>query len=119
MENVGIVALAFRRQRRNNPSIATIGTHMKINFVLAAAILASITALSPSDASAAPCDTHKTKFMWRRCMSAEVAKLADAIGQKALDLCNSKTNSANGPAAVDERLACRIEKLSQTLQQMN
>lgn len=90
---------------------------MKINFLLAAAVLA--TALSSSEADAAACDTHKSKFMWRRCMSAEVGKLTDAIGQKALDLCGSKTNSANGPAAVDARLACRIEKLSQTLQQMN
>ena len=92
---------------------------MKINFALAAAILIGITAMLPSDASAAPCDTHNTKFMWRRCMSAEVDKLVDAIGEKALDLCGSKTNSANGPAAVDERLACRIDKLTQTLQAMN
>ena len=92
---------------------------MKINFALAAAVLIGITAISASDAGAAPCESHKTKFMWRRCMSAEVSKLTDAIGQKALDLCGSKTNSANGPAAVDERLACRIDKLTQALQGMN
>ena len=55
---------------------------MKINFALAAAILIGITAMLPSDASAAPCDTHNTKFMWRRCMSAEVDKLVDAIREK-------------------------------------
>ena len=92
---------------------------MKINFALAAAALVAIAALAPSDASAAPCDTHKTKFMWRSCMSKEVDKLKAAINEKALDLCYGKTNSARGPTAVDERLACRIDKLTQTLQGMN
>lgn len=92
---------------------------MKINFALAATTLVAIAALSPSDASAASCDTHKTKFMWRSCMSKEVDKLNAAIGAKALDLCYGKTNSASGPAAVDERLACRIDKLTKTLQGMN
>ena len=92
---------------------------VKLNFALAAAILIGITAMSPSDASAAPCDSHKTKFLWRRCMSKEIEKLTDAISQKTLDLCSSKTNSAEGPAAVDARLACRLDKLTQTLQGMN
>ena len=92
---------------------------MNINSVLAVAALIGTTAMSMPDASAAPCDTHKTKFIWRSCMSKEVDKLNAAIDAKALDLCYSKTNSANGPAAVDARLACRIEKLTQTLQGMN
>ena len=57
--------------------------------------------------------------MWRSCMSKEVDRLNAAIGAKALDLCYGKTNSERGPAAVDARLACRIDKLSQTLQGMN
>ena len=92
---------------------------MKTNFALAAAAFIAIAALSPSDASAASCDIHKSKFLWRSCMSKEVDKLTAAIGAKALDLCYGKTNSASGPAAVDERLACRIDKLTKTLQGMN
>jgi hypothetical protein len=92
---------------------------MKINLLLAAAIFVGINAASLSDASAAPCENHKTKFMWRSCMSKQIDDLKTAISQKALDLCYGKTNSANGPAAVDERLTCRIDKLTQTLQGMN
>ena len=57
--------------------------------------------------------------MWRSCMSKEIDRLNAAISAKALDLCYSKTNSEKGPIAVDERLTCRIDKLTQTLQQMN
>ena len=92
---------------------------MKINFAIAAAVLVGVTATSMPNASAATCDTHKTKFMWRSCMSKEVDKLNAAISAKALDLCYGKTNSAKGPVAVDERLACRIDKLTQALQGMN
>ncbi len=94
-------------------------------FATAAALVAILftilgtTLVATSEANAAPCEQHKTKLMWRRCMSVEVDRLADAIGEKALDLCNGKTNNATGPTAVDERLACRIDKLSQTLQGMN
>ena len=90
---------------------------MKIHLALATAFFA-IAALSPSGASAASCDNHKSKILWRSCMSKEVDKLNAAIGAKALDLCYSATNSAKGPAAVDERLTCRIDKLTQTLQGM-
>ena len=92
---------------------------MKINLLLAASIFLGVSAISAPDANAAPCDTNKTKFMWRSCMSKEVDRLTAAISAKALDLCYSKTNSEKGPTAVDERLACRIDKLTQTLQGMN
>ena len=92
---------------------------MKINLALAAAVLLGVTVMPMSDASAAACDTHKTKFMWRSCMSKEVDKLNAAISAQALDLCYGKTNSERGPTAVDERLACRIDKLTKTLQGMN
>ena len=92
---------------------------MKIDLLLAAAIIVGFNAVSLPDASAAPCDNHKTKFMWRSCMSKEIDRLNAAISEKALDLCYGKTNSARGPTAVDERLTCRIDKLTQTLQGMN
>ncbi len=57
--------------------------------------------------------------MWRSCMSKEIDKLNAAINAKALDLCYGKTNSEKGPTAVDERLTCRIDKLTQTLKGMN
>lgn len=91
----------------------------KINFSLFAATLICAAAIMPSDAIAATCDSTKSKFVWRRCMSKEIDKLTAAIGSKALDLCGSKTNSASGPAAVDERLACRMDILSKTLKSMN
>lgn len=96
-----------------------IGVNMKNNFWAAAAVIAGCVILSTSDASAAPCDSNKSKFMWRSCMSKEVDRLSAAINAKALDLCYGKTNSARGPAAVDERLTCRIERLTQTLQGMH
>jgi hypothetical protein len=91
---------------------------MILNRGLFAAALICAMITSPH-ADAASCDAQKSKFMWRRCMSKEIDRLTDAISQKALDLCGSRTNSASGPAAVDERLTCRIEKLSKTLQAMN
>lgn len=90
------------------------------NKVLSSAIFAmTVSATISSAANAAPCDNHKSKFMWRSCMSKEVDRLSAAISAKALDLCYGKTNSEKGPTAVDERLACRIDKLTQTLQGMN
>ncbi|MBI3700269.1 MAG: hypothetical protein HY242_07465 [Afipia sp.] len=117
MERVGIVALAFHGEQRNNHIDATIGIPMTVKFILATALIAGALA-SSTDAGAASCDTNKTKFMWRSCMSKEIDKLNAAINAKALDLCYSKTNSEKGPAAVDERLACRIDKLTQALQGM-
>ncbi len=92
---------------------------MKANSFTAITILATIAAATMSDARAASCDQHQSKFLWRNCMSTEVNKLTSAISQKALDLCNSKSSGVRGPAAVDERLACRVDKLRQTLQGMN
>jgi hypothetical protein len=92
---------------------------MKINLLLAVCTFVGVNATSMPNASAAACDNHKTKFMWRSCMSKEVDRLTAAISAKALDLCYGKTNGEKGPTAVDERLACRIDKLTQTLQGMN
>ena len=92
---------------------------MTSRFIFAFTILVGALVAPISDARAATCDATKSKFIWRRCMSKEIDKLTNAIGSKALDLCGSKTNSASGPAAVDERLACRVDKLTKTLQGMN
>ena len=92
---------------------------MKIKILSAAIFAITVSATISSAAEAATCDNHKTKFMWRSCMSKEVDRLNAAISAKALDLCYGKTNSERGPAAVDERLTCRIDKLTQTLQGMN
>lgn len=92
---------------------------MKNNLLLTVSVFASIAAMSSAQADPATCDNHKTKFMWRSCMSKEIDKLNAAINAKALDLCYGKTNSEKGPTAVDERLTCRIDKLTQTLKGMN
>ncbi|MEW6769480.1 MAG: hypothetical protein AB1342_15770 [Pseudomonadota bacterium] len=93
---------------------------MKNKLIFTAAIFAiAASASMPSASEAATCDNHKTKLMWRSCMSKEIDRLNAAINAKALDLCYGKTNSERGPAAVDERLACRIDRLTKTLQGMN
>ena len=88
---------------------------MKIAICLIVAGFATTSAVS--FAEAANCDASRTKFTWRRCMSKEIDNLADAIDRKALDLCSSKI-TAKGPAAVDERLTCRVQKLTETLEAM-
>ena len=92
---------------------------MKTNVLIATASFAILAASTISDAHAANCDAIKSKFLWRSCMSKEVDKLSAAISAKALDFCYGKTNSEKGPAAVYERLTCRVDKLTKTLQGMN
>lgn len=88
-------------------------------FALLAAAVMFATAMPLAEAAAASCDNTNSKFAWRRCMSKEIEKLSKAIDQKAFDICSSKTSGSSGPAAVDERLACRLDIMGKTLKSMN
>jgi hypothetical protein len=53
----------------------------------------------------------------RRCMARSINELNKAIDMKVFDVCAAKVakGGSQGPAAVDERLICRIERLSKIL----
>lgn len=65
-------------------------------------------------------DCPETPMMqWRRCMAANIEKLNKQIDKKVFDVCRRETGDAPGPAGIDDRLICRLDRLSRIVDQIN
>lgn len=71
-------------------------------------------ARAAQDLTPAACDQGSPQDI-RKCKAKNIAMLQRAIGRKVTETCQ-KQSAGRGPAAADERLACRHDLLTQLLQ---
>jgi hypothetical protein len=82
--------------------------------VVAAGVAAGVLAASAASAQEdRKCDEGSAYDM-RRCMTAKIATARKAIDKKITETCNKEVSAAGkkGPAAVDARVACRMDRYS-------
>jgi len=93
---------------------------MKIIF--ASTLLAAFSVTMPAlAADPTDCSTLSPMTAVRQCMGKNIEKLNASIDKKVFDVCSKQVAATGsmGPAAVDDRLACRVEKLSKILKDIN
>jgi len=81
----------------------------KFSLIVVAAGVLFATAASAQDER--KCDEGSAYDM-RRCMTAKTATMRKALDKKITDICNKEVAAAGkkGPAALDARVACRMDR---------
>ena len=87
----------------------------------AIALLVCVTSSQSLADNLRDCNGVTPMTKWRNCMASNIGKLTAAIDNKVFEACKKKVaaGGSEGPAAIDERLICRVQKLSQILDGIN
>ena len=70
-------------------------------------------AAAADDLKLEDCNNVTPMTEMRRCMGRNIEKLKQAIDKKVFDICAAQVarGGSQGPAAIDERLICRLQRL--------